>query len=244
MVITDPPFNVPIGRYASGRGAKTHREFQMASGDMSPAQFREFLTGAMKHLAAFSISGSIHYVFMDWKHMEEVLAAGRVAYTELKNLCVWGKTSCGLGSFYRSQHELVFVFKSGADKNINNFGLGKSKRNRTNLWSYAGANAYRRGRARDLADHPTVKPAEMIADAILDCSRRQGIVLDAFCGSGTTLVAAEQTGRRGRGIEIDPAYIDVAIRRLEKSTGLVARLESGETFAEVGERRNVKGEVK
>jgi DNA modification methylase len=238
MVFTDPPFNVSMRRYASGHGgAKLHREFEMASGDMTEAQFTYFLTIVLKHAAAFSLSGSIHYVCIDWKHMGEMLAAGRVAYTELKNLAVWAKTNFGLGSFYRSQHELVFVFKSGTGKHINNFGMGAKGRTRSNLWTYAGANGFRKGRREDLGDHPTVKPVQMVADAILDCSKPNGLILDAFCGSGSTLLAAEQTKRRGYAIEIDAAYVDVAIRRLEKATGQEARLDTGETFAMVAKRR-------
>ena len=243
MVFTDPPFNVSMRRYASGHnGAKLHREFEMASGDMTEAQYTDFLTNVLKRVAAFSEPGSIHYVCIDWKHMGEMLAAGRVAYTELKNLVVWGKTNFGLGSFYRSQHELVFVFKSGTGKHINNFGMGAKGRTRSNLWTYAGANGFRKGRREDLGDHPTVKPVQMVADAILDCSKPNGLILDAFCGSGSTLLAAEQTKRRGYAIEIDPAYVDVAIKRLEKATGEEARLETGETFAKVAKRREAEKE--
>jgi DNA modification methylase len=209
---------------------------------MSEARFTDFLATVFKRLAAFSEAGSIHYVCIDWKHAGELIAAGRIAYSELKNLCVWAKSNFGLGTFYRSQHELVFVFKSGTAKHINNFKMGGKGRTRSNLWSYDGANGFRKGRREDLADHPTVKPVQMVADAILDCSHMKGLILDAFCGAGTTLLAAERTGRRGYGIEIDPAYVDVALRRLEKETGEAAVLENGETFAQTAKRRLAKEE--
>lgn len=237
LVLTDAPYNVPIAGHVSGLGKTVHREFAMASGEMCPDEFIAFLASVMRLLARFSQPGSIHFHFMDWRHLREMLAAADGIYSELKNLCVWAKTNAGMGSFYRSHHELVFVFKAGRAPHINNFGLGEKGRYRSNVWSYAGVNTFRAGREQDLADHPTVKPVQMLADAILDCSHRGGIVLDAFAGSGSTLVAAARTGRRGYGIEIDGAYVDVCIRRLEKETGETAVLESGETFAEVAARR-------
>jgi DNA modification methylase len=174
---------------------------------------------------------------MDWRHVSEIMAAGTAAYSELKNICVWAKTNGGMGSLYRSQHEFVFVFKSGTAPHINNVELGKHGRYRTNVWSYAGVNSFGGDRA-DLTLHPTVKPVAMVADAIRDCSYRKGIVLDAFVGSGTTLIAAEKTGRRGYGIEIDPAYCDVTIRRLRSVCGLEAVLEAtGRHFGEVEAER-------
>jgi len=237
LVLTDPPYNVPIAGHVSGLGRVTHREFSMASGEMSPDEFTAFLAEVMRLLARFSQTGSIHFHFMDWRHMREILAAADSIYSEFKNLCVWAKSNAGMGSFYRSQHELVFVFKSGRAPHINNFGLGEKGRHRSNVWAFPGVNTFRAGREDDLAAHPTVKPVQMLADAILDCSHRDGIVLDPFAGAGSTLVAAARTGRRGYGIEIDGAYVDVCIRRLEKETGKTARLESGETFAEIAERR-------
>lgn len=237
LVLTDPPYNVPIAGHVSGLGKVTHREFSMASGEMSPDEFTAFLAEVMRLLARFSQTGSIHFHFMDWRHMREILAAADSIYSEFKNLCVWAKSNAGMGSFYRSQHELVFVFKSGRAPHINNFGLGEKGRHRSNVWAFPGVNTFRAGREDDLAAHPTVKPVQMLADAILDCSHRDGIVLDPFAGAGSTLVAAARTGRRGYGIEIDGAYVDVCIRRLEKETGKTARLESGETFAEIAERR-------
>jgi DNA modification methylase len=175
---------------------------------------------------------------MDWRHLGEMLAAGHGVYSELKNLCVWAKTNAGMGSFYRSQHELVFILKSGTQPHINNFELGQHGRHRTNVWSYAGVNSARPGRLEELAMHPTVKPVALVADAIKDCSRRGGLVLDPFCGSGTILIAAERTGRKARALEIDPIYVDAAIRRWQGYTGKAATLAgSNETFEMVEERR-------
>jgi DNA modification methylase len=238
MVITDPPYNVPISGHVCGLGKVKHAEFAMASGEMNQEQFRVFLETALVNMARFSRDGSIHYVFMDWRHMDEMLTAGRSAYTELKNLVVWNKDNGGMGAFYRSKHELVFVFKNGTAKHINNFELGQHGRYRTNVWDYAGISSVGNDRDEQLAMHPTVKPVEMIADAILDCSKRGGIVLDSFGGSGTTLIAAEQTGRRARLVEIDPRYADVTVRRWQKLTGEKAVLEANDVpFDELEGRR-------
>ena len=227
LVFTDPPFNVPVAGHVGGKGRIVHEEFAMASGEMTPAQFTDFLRQVFQNLARFSADGSLHYICMDWRHLMEALVAGKAAYSELKNLCVWAKTNGGMGNLYRSQHELVFVYKKGTAAHINNVELGRHGRNRTNVWTYAGANAFGKTRDEDLAMHPTVKPVELVADAILDASNPGDIVLDAFGGSGTTLVAAAQTGRRGRGIEIDPYYVDTIVRRLEKATGRKAVLGKG-----------------
>lgn len=224
MVFTDPPYNVPVNGHICGLGKVQHDEFVMASGEMTEEQFTTFLRTVTSNLAAFSDDGSIHYVCMDWRHMGELLAAGRSAYAEFKNLVVWNKDNGGMGAFYRSKHELVFVFKNGSAPHINNFGLGQHGRYRTNVWDYAGVNSLKADRDEELAMHPTVKPVAMVADAIRDCSRRGGIVLDAFSGSGTTIIAAEQTGRRARAIELDPRYVDVAIRRWQQMTGGSAKL--------------------
>lgn len=239
MVFTDPPYNVKIDGHVSGLGDTTHREFAMASGEMTDAEFTAFLKAVFVNLANAATDGAIHFVAMDWRHMSEVLTAGRDAYTELKNLCVWSKTNGGMGSLYRSQHELFFVFKSGTAPHINNVELGKHGRYRTNVWHYAGANAFSATRDDDLAMHPTVKPVALVMDAILDCSHRKGIVLDAFGGSGTTLVAAHKTGRYGYAIELDPLYCDVIIRRMITLTKLKARLvATGQTFDEVAQVRD------
>ncbi len=234
MIFTDPPYNVPVNGHICGLGKVQHAEFVMASGEMSREEFTAFLTTVATNLAAFSTDGSIHFVCMDWRHLGELLAAGEVAYAQLKNLVVWNKDNGGMGAFYRSKHELVFVFKNGTAAHINNFALGQHGRYRTNVWDYAGVNSLKADREEELAMHPTVKPVAMVADAIRDCSRRNGIVLDAFSGSGTTIIAAEQTGRRARAIELDPRYVDVAIRRWQQATGDKAVLAgSGSSFDEL-----------
>ncbi|MEZ5897887.1 MAG: DNA methyltransferase [Hyphomicrobiaceae bacterium] len=238
MVFTDPPYNVKIDGHVSGLGAVKHREFAFASGEMTGAEFTAFLERVFANLVHRAVDGAIHFVCMDWRHLGEVLAAGGSTFSELKNICVWNKTNGGMGSLYRSQHEMVLVFKSGTAPHINNVELGRHGRYRTNVWTYAGANAFSATRDADLAMHPTVKPVALVADAILDCSRRRGIVLDAFAGSGTTLVAAERTGRRGYGIELDPAYCDTILKRVSSISGVEARLlATGQTFAEVAAER-------
>jgi DNA modification methylase len=238
MVITDAPYNVVINGNVSGLGRTQHREFAMASGEMSPSQFISFLVRVMSLLVEHSVDGSIHFLFMDWRHIYEIIIAGRRVYTELKNLAVWNKTNGGMGSFYRSKHELVFVFKSGTTPHINNVELGKHRRNRSNVWDYAGMNTMREGRLEELAMHPTVKPVALVADAIMDCSRRGDIVLDCFGGSGTTLIAAEKTGRHARLMELDPIYVDVTVRRYQKFTGKKAiHAETGLTFQQLENER-------
>ncbi len=238
MVFADPPYNVPIAGHVSGLGRVRHREFAMASGEMSAAAFTGFLVTTLGHHAAHSVDGAIHFVCMDWRHMDALLTAGRQVYAELKNLCVWTKTNAGMGSLYRSQHELVFVFKVGTGAHVNNVALGRHGRHRSNVWTYPGVNTFGADRAATLAMHPTVKPVRMVADAIRDCSRRGAIVLDGFAGSGTTLLAAARTGRIGYGIEIDPRYIDVALRRLAKHAGLDAvHAETGKSFTELAAMR-------
>ncbi len=219
MVFGDPPYNVPVDGHVCGLGRIKHREFAMASGEMTEGQFTEFLRQTLSNLAAHSADGSIHFISMNWQHLYELLTAGRAVYSELKNLCVWNKTNAGMGSFYRSKHELVMAFKSGKAPHINNFGLGERGRYRTNVWDYAGVNTLKSDRLAELAMHPTVKPVALVADAILDCSRRGGVILDAFAGSGTTLIAAEKTGRRAYAMELDPKYVQTAIRRWQAFTG-------------------------
>jgi 16S rRNA G966 N2-methylase RsmD len=236
MVFSDPPYNVRIQGNVSGLGATHHGEFAMASGEMSADEFTEFLTKALSHLAAHSRQGSVHFICMDWRHASELLAAGRCAYSELKNLCVWAKDNAGMGSLYRSQHELVFVFKHGRDPHRNNVQLGQYGRNRTNVWRYPCANSFSKAGEEGnlLALHPTVKPVALVADAIMDVSARGEIVLDAFLGSGTTVIAAERTGRRCYGLEVDPHYVDVIIRRWQTYTGDNARHASGDrAFSEM-----------
>lgn len=219
MVFTDPPYNVPINGFVSGKGRTRHREFAMASGEMSPAQFQDFLSKVCKLLSAHTEEGSLHYLCMDWRHLDAVLAAGKGSYSELKNICVWVKHNAGMGSLYRSQHEFVLVYKQGSAPHRNNIELGKHGRHRSNVWQYAGANSGRRKGENPLDLHPTVKPTALVADAIQDCTKRADVVLDPFLGSGTTLIAAERTGRRCFGMEIDPPYADTIIRRWEALTG-------------------------
>lgn len=240
FVFTDPPYNVPIDGHVSGLGRTKHQEFAMASGEMSEDQFTAFLSDIYALLCKHSADGSIHQVCMDWRHMREMLNAGYANYSELKNMCVWNKNNAGMGSFYRSKHELIFVWKNGSEPHMNNFELGQHGRYRTNVWDYDGVNTFRTDRMNELAMHPTVKPVAMVADAIKDCSKRGQIVMDPFCGSGTILIAAEKTGRKARAIEIDPAYVDVAIRRWQHYTGKKALLAPlDETFEEIEEARPV-----
>jgi len=237
-VFTDPPYNVPINGHVCGKGAIKHDEFKMASGEMSGQEFQQFLETFCCHLKKFSTEGSVQFICMDWRHIQALLNVGEGAFDALLNICVWNKTNGGMGSFYRSKHELIAVFRNGSATHINNVDLGRFGRNRTNVWDYAGINAFSRDRDAALAMHPTVKPVAMVADAILDVTSRQGLVLDPFSGSGTTIMAGEQTGRRVAALELDPHYVDVAIRRFEQTTDVKAVLtETGETFAETATRR-------
>lgn len=243
MIFTDPPYNVPIQGHVTGKGRRRHREFAMASGEMSREEFTGFLTTVFTRLAAHSIDGSIHFVCMDWRHMPEILAAGEASYSELKNLCVWTKGQGGMGSFYRSRHELVFVFKAGTAPHVNSFELGQHGRNRTNVWSYPGVSSGTRTARAEQALHPTVKPVAMVADAMRDCSTPGGLVLDVFGGSGTTLIAAEKTRRRARLIELDPLYCDRAIERWQRFAHDDAYHEAtGLTFDDLRIRREGSGD--
>ncbi|WP_439394109.1 site-specific DNA-methyltransferase [Bradyrhizobium sp. PMVTL-01] len=237
MVFADPPYNVRIAT-TLGRGHIKHREFARASGEMSSAEFANFLQSWMRLAVRFSDDGSIHYIFMDWRHLGEMHGAGHAVFGPLQNLVVWNKTNAGQRSFYRSQHELIFVYRNGDAPYLNNIELGRHGRNRSNVWTYAGINTFRKERLADLAVHPTVKPVSLIADAIKDCTRRGEIVLDPFLGSGTTLLAAERVGRRAYGLEIDPLYVDAAIRRWQDVTKRDAILvATGQTFDEVATER-------
>jgi DNA modification methylase len=238
MVFADPPYNVAIDGHVCGLGTIKHREFKMAAGEMSEVEYTEFLKIVLANLATVSLDGALHYICMDWRHAYELQTAARAVSLALKNMCIWAKTNAGMGSFYRSQHELVFVFKAGASSHVNNVELGRFGRNRSNVWTYAGVNSLGAGRLEELRMHPTVKPLALVADAIEDASHRGEVVLDPFCGSGTTLIAAEKTGRQAAAIEIDPAYVDTAVRRWQAYSGQEAHLvETGETFAEVADRR-------
>lgn len=234
LVVTDPPYNVKVQGHVCGSGKVKHKEFAMASGEMTQSEFTAFLSSAFSNLHGVMQDGAILFSFMDWRHMREVLDAGTPIFGELRQLCVWAKDNGGMGTFYRSQHELVFVFKKGDAPHINNFELGQHGRYRTNVWNYPGVNTFKGKGYELLAMHPTVKPVSLIADALRDCSQRKGIVLDPFAGSGTILIAAERTGRHARAIEFEPKYVDVAIHRWQRITGKQAILEStGQTWDEV-----------
>ena len=224
VAFTDPPYNVPISGHVSGLGVTQHREFAMACGEMDPPRFTGFLAQAFALLASNSVDGAIQFIAMDWRHSGEVLAAGCKVYTELKNICVWIKSNAGMGSLYRSGHEFIFVFKNGRGAHKNNVELGKHGRHRSNVWPYANVAAF--GRASEEGPlfrlHPTVKPLRLVADALLDCSSRGDVVLDSFLGSGTTTIAAERTRRRCYGMEIDPIYVDLIVRRWQAYTGEMA----------------------
>lgn len=240
MVFTDPPYNVPIHGHVSGLGRIQHREFAMASGEMSVAEFGAFLRKTCTLLANNSRDGALHLLCMDWRHLQDLLQAAAPVYSELKNICVWAKDNAGMGSLYRSQHELVLVYKHGTGPHRNNVELGRHGRNRTNLWSYPGVNSFgRKGEEGNLlALHPTVKPVKLVADAILDCTARGDVVVDAFLGSGTTLIAAERVGRCCFGLELDPLYVDTIIRRWQALTGDDARrATTGLSFTETASLR-------
>jgi DNA modification methylase len=222
MVFTDPPWNIPIAGNVSGLGAVKHDDFAMACGEMSAAEFETFLRTALGRAAAHSVDGSIHFICMHWSKMRELLAATGAIYSEMKNLCVWCKPNGGMGSLYRSRHEPVFVFKNGVAPHINNIELGRYGRNRSNVWDYPGQNVLNGGLKSKLALHPTVKPVALVADAIRDCSHRNGIIVDPFGGAGTTLIAAERTGRRARLIELEPRFVDATIKRWRNLTGKTA----------------------
>jgi DNA modification methylase len=231
VCFTDAPYNVKIDGHVGNSGKTKHREFLQASGELDSDGFTEFLYTVKKLIAAHAQDGAIIFSCMDWRHLLEILTAGTRAGLTLQNLCVWNKDNGGMGSLYRSKHELVFVFKNGTGKHINNIELGKHGRYRTNVWDYPGVNSFGGGRMNELALHPTVKPVAMVSDALKDCSKRGGIVLDPFGGSGTTLIAAEKTGRKARLIELDPLYCDVTIRRWQALTGKQAlNITTGQTF--------------
>lgn len=220
MIITDPPYNIEIAGKVSGLGKVKHGNFMMASGEMSREQFRDFLARSLKCMADVSRDGAIHFVFMDWRQIDLLIEAGRSVYSELKNICVWDKGSGSMGGIYRSRHELVAVFKSGAGPVTDNVRLGAHGRNRTNVWNYPGMSGFGRDRAEKLAWHPTVKNLEMVADAMLDCSDPGSLILDPFAGSGTCALAAERCGRTAALIELDPTYCDVILRRFCDATGI------------------------
>lgn len=228
----DPPYNVKINGHANAKGR--HREFAMASGEMSESEFRTFLTDTLGACARVSREGAIHFVCMDWRHLEDVTSSVSDVYDTLLNICVWNKSNAGMGSLYRSKHEMVFVYRVGEASHINNVELGKHGRNRTNVWDYPSVNSMQGSRREDLALHPTVKPVAMVADAYCDVTKQNDLVLDIFLGSGTSLIAAERVGRRFRGLDIDPAYVDLAMQRWGDVTGtepVLVHRDAGESEA-------------
>jgi len=238
MVFTDPPYNVRIGGHVQGRGRVRHDEFAFASGEMSDVAFRSFLLTCLGSAARASRGGAIHYVCMDWRHIDTLMSVGREVYGDMLNLIVWNKTNPGQGSFYRSQHELIAVFRVGDSPHQNNVELGKHGRNRSNVWTYPGVNSFGAGRDDALAMHPTVKPVALVADAMRDCTSKGDVVLDPFLGSGTTVMAAEKIGRRCFGLEYEAAFVDVAIRRWQAYASADAILEGdGRTFDEIAAER-------
>ena len=225
MVFTDPPYNVSMRTHARGRSRIAFEEFAMASGEMSTREYQRFLERVLEAIAGVCVDGGIVYVCIDWRHLRQLLEAGALFFSELKNICVWVKSNGGQGSFYRSQHEMICVFKKGTSAHVNSFELGQHGRSRTNVWSYAGVNSFKAGREDELRMHPTVKPTRLVADAMLDCSQRRSIVLDPFMGSGTTGMACAYTGRQFIGIERAPCaddpedYFGIAMRRMAKARG-------------------------
>ncbi len=241
MVFIDPPYNVPIDGHVCGLGAVKHREFIMASGEMLEAEFIAFLQRSLTNHAEHCRDGAIVYSCMDWRGLFQLQTAARQADLSMLNLCVWAKTNAGMGSLYRSQHELILVLKNGTAPHRNNVQLGRYGRYRTNIWRYEGATSIRASRRAELAAHPTTKSSAMIGDAIKDVTKRGDLILDGFAGSGTTILAAQKTGRRCRAIEIDPGYVDVAIRRWQAYTGEKAiDAESGATFDELAASRTAE----
>ncbi|MFN4142424.1 site-specific DNA-methyltransferase [Aestuariivirga sp.] len=242
LMFTDPPYNVKVQGHIRGKGRVQHEEFLMASGELDEASFTDFLGTFMSHAVANSEPGALHLVCMDWRHLEEILSAGRAAYGRGPlNLIVWAKENAGQGSLYRSRHELIVLWKVGEAPHTNNILLGKHGRYRSNIWTYPGVNSFGKGRDRALADHPTVKPLAMVADAILDLSNRGDLVVDPFGGSGTTLLAAHETGRRARLMELDHRYVDVTLRRWRERTGEAAiEINTGQSFEELAHTHREK----
>jgi DNA modification methylase len=230
MAFLDPPYNLRVSSIV-GRGHIKHAEFPMGSGEYSREGFVDFLKTALRIAAGASRDGAVHFVCMDWRHSADLVEAGREIYGDLLNIAIWVKSNAGQGSFYRSQHEFVVVFRVGTAPHLNNIQLGRHGRSRSNVWHYAGVNSFRAGRMDDLKSHPTVKPTGLVADAIRDCTRRGEIILDTFSGSGTTILAAERVGRRAFALELEPKFVDVAIRRWQEFTGKDAiHAVSGRTF--------------
>ena len=233
VAFLDPPFNLRIARVV-GRGRTKHAEFAMASGEMAADDFTRFLGATLDAAASVSREGAVHFVCMDWRHIGELLAAAKPVYGDTLNIVTWVKSNAGQGSFYRSQHEFIGVFRVGKTAHLNNIQLGRHGRSRSNVWHYAGVNSFRAGRMDELRAHPSSKPVALVAEALKDCTRRGDVVLDTFCGSGTTIMAAERVGRHARALEIEPRFVDVAIRRWQAFTRRDAiHAQSGLCFDEI-----------
>lgn len=234
LTVIDPPYNVPISGHVSGLGQNKHGDFAMACGEMDRETYVLFLKDSLAALSEVSPEGSLHFVFMDWRHIRDLIEAGEAIFDAFKNLVVWRKSNAGMGAFYRSQHELIAVFKKGTAPHVNNFELGQGGRYRTNVWDYEGCTSLGRERDEALSIHPTVKPVAMISDLIRDCTNRGDLVLDTFAGSGTTLLAAEKTGRTAILAEYDPAYVDVILQRAHSAVGVEPiHDETGLTLSEI-----------
>ena len=239
MSFADVPYNLAV-RSIGGRGRIKHEEFAMASGEMSSSEYVNFLVAGLGNCGRVSRSGAVHFVCCDWRHVSEIIEAGRLVYDEVLNIVVWVKSNAGQGSFYRSRHEFIVVFRVGKGPHLNNIELGRHGRSRSNVWNYAGVNAFRAGRMEELRSHPTAKPVTLVADATRDCTRRGDVVLDTFSGSGTTIMAAERIGRRAYAMEIEPRYVDVAIRRWQAFTRKDAvHAVSGRTFDQLTAERSI-----
>ena len=220
MVLTDPPYNVSVAGHIQVKPKTGHGEFAFASGEMTSDEFTAFLTDTFKPMRDHLIDGGLFYSWMDWRHLPELNRAAFCLGMDQINLCVWRKTNAGMGSLYRSQHELCAIFKWGSTPHVNNVELGKHGRSRSNVWDHPGMTSFGAGRGDALKAHPTVKPVKLLSEAIQDVSHRGEIIFDGFAGSGSTLIAAHQTGRIGIGVEIDSHYCDVALCRLSQATGL------------------------
>ena len=237
-VFSDPPYNCKIAGFVSGLGKHKHTDFAMAVGEMSDDAFHAFLRSYLQLCKRHLSPGAVVYACMDWRQIDRLLGAGTAAGLKRINMAVWNKGSGGMGPLYRSAYELVAVFCNGPTPAINNVELGRHGRDRTNVWTVAGANRIGSSAAKALADHPTPKPVELVADALLDVTRRGGMILDPFMGSGTTIIAAERTGRKARGIELDPRYVDVAVRRWKAfNSGHAVHAVTGRTFAQTAVER-------
>ena len=244
VIFTDCPWNIPIEGFVSGLGKTKHANFKQGAGEMSPEQFAAFCNTFHALGAAYLKEGGAFFSCIDWRSDDIIVAAGRTAGLRHINTVVWNKGNGGMGSPYRSAHELIVVFCQGKTLAVNNVELGKHGRDRTNVWTYPGANRRGSSANKALAHHPTPKPIELVRDALLDLSKRGSVVLDPFMGSGTTIMAAEQCGRTSYGIELDPAYVDVAIRRWQAATGKAATLAGTDlSFADIAAQRSAPSDA-